>query len=180
MLTSFMTSHKLAVKPNILIDQGGRARLADFELDATIGEYYQTYAFTQYSDEDPEQSVAPERFIRRSLATEKSDCYALGMVIYEVLADQPPFKVPKGSILMMMVLSGERPGRPEGVKGRWFGDDLWEMLNRCWAEDEEIRPDIRTVRERLEQDSRTWDPKPLPSQENERVYDEAKDPILGV
>jgi serine/threonine protein kinase len=50
--------------------------------------------------------------------TKESDCYALGMVIYEVLSGQAPFASFKDFIVMRKVIEGERPGRPEGAEGR--------------------------------------------------------------
>jgi len=90
--------------------------------------------------------------------TKESDRYALGMVIYEVLTGEAPFTPVKDYIVMRMVINGERPGRPEGAKGTWFTDDLWRMLNLCWAKQPQNRPSIGAVRERLEQVSSTWKP----------------------
>ena len=83
--------------------------------------------------------------------TKKSDCYALGMVIYEVLSGQPPFMQFHTCIVMLKVIQGERPGRPNGPEGVRFTDDLWRTVNRCWEPLPECRPSAEAVLECLEQ-----------------------------
>ena len=105
--------------------------------------------------------IDPERFgSKGSRPTKKSDCYALGMVIYEVLSGQAPFAPYNGFTVMRKVTEGERPGRPEGVEGVWFTDDLWGMLKRCWMPQPGSRPSIDAVLECLGPVSRAWKPQP--------------------
>jgi serine/threonine protein kinase len=63
---------------------------------------------------------------------EKSDCYALGMVTYEILSGRRPFSPCTRPATMWKVLTGERPGRPEGEEGKLFTDIIWIVLERCW------------------------------------------------
>ena len=90
--------------------------------------------------------------------TKESDCYALGMVIYEVLSGKAPFMPLKEYIVMRKVLEGERPRMPEGTEGGWFTDDLWGLVNLCWEAQPDNRPSIEAVLERLNQVSATWEP----------------------
>ena len=74
----------------------------------------------------------PEPFgLKDGCPTKKSDCYALGMVIYEVLAGRPPFSEYKDTVVIRKVTEGERPGRPRGAQAAWFTDGLWGMLELC-------------------------------------------------
>jgi len=84
--------------------------------------------------------------------TKESDCYALGMVIYEVLSGQVPFAPDKDLIVMRKVIEGERPGRPQR-EGALFTDDLWRTLELCWATRRESRPRIEAALECLGQAS---------------------------
>ena len=64
--------------------------------------------------------------------TKESDCYALGMVIYEVLSGQAPFATNTSLAVIQMILEDKRPGRPQGEEGRLFTDAIWELLELCW------------------------------------------------
>lgn len=92
------------------------------------------------------------------LPTEESDCYALGMVIFEVLSGEIPFKLCKDCLVKYRVVGGDRPTRPEGAKGAWFTDDLWETLNLCWETQPQSRPRVQAVLECLERVSSVWKP----------------------
>ena len=96
---------------------------------------------------DPEQLYPP---------TKESDCYALGMVIYEVLTGQVPFAPLKDLIVIQMVIKGEHPQRLEGEEGAWFTDDLWEMLNMCWEAQPRSRPSVEIVFTSLQRASEAW------------------------
>jgi len=104
--------------------------------------------------------------------TRESDCYALGMVIYEVLSGKVPFASLREFIVMRKVLEGERPSMPEGSEGTWFTDELWTTLNLCWETRPEIRPSIEAVLERLSQVSGTWVP-PSPRAEEDTEEDDS-------
>lgn len=103
----------------------------------------------------------PDQFgFKDSKPTKQSDCYALGMVIYEVLGGRAPFAQFKDFIVIRKVTEGKRLGRPVGPEGAWFTDDLWQMLNLCWETKPENRPDAEAIMVHLEQVSRTWKPPP--------------------
>ena len=92
----------------------------------------------------------PEQFgLQDSQPTKESDCYAFGMVIYEVLSSQAPFASSANAVVIRKVLDGERPERPQGEESVWFVDDLWKMTELCWAARPESRPSIESVLECL-------------------------------
>jgi len=159
-------SKALLIKLNILIDQDGRARLADFGLLIIVSDStYHTSSSTPKSAGTTRwmspELLDPDRFgPKDGRATKKSDCYALGMVILEVLSGKPPFSGYSGLVVMRKVIEGERPGRPEGKEEVWFTDDLWEILEQCWLPQAERRPAIEAILECLQRGSTAWQPLP--------------------
>ena len=117
----------------------------------------------------------PERFgFGNGQPTRGSDCYALGMVILEVLSGKAPFKPYKDLIVVQKVVEGERPERPQGAEGPWFTDGLWETLGQCWSPRPEHRPTIEAVLKRLERVSITWRPLP-PCTDDDDVHTASDD-----
>ena len=123
-------------KVNILIDNERRARLADFGLltiisdDPTIRSAVVGATTAHWMS--PELLV-PERFgLKESHPTKASDCYALGMVIYEVLSGQAPFAQYSFLEVVQRVVDGERPKRPLGAREAWSTDSIWGTLELCW------------------------------------------------
>ena len=94
----------------------------------------------------PELLDDPKRFgLKKSCLTKESDRYALGMVVYETLSGQIPFaKVPLPAVILK-VLDGDRPARPRGLRGVWFRDGIWEMLELCWKPQPHERPGLDTI-----------------------------------
>ena len=146
-------------KDNILIDRDGRALLADFGFLAVVSDPTGPTALSSYTAGGTIGWMSPELLISFMRPTKQSDCYALGMVIYEVLSGQIPFAPCNRFVTLRKVMDGEFPQRPGGVEGARFTNSLWRMLNRCWATRPESRPSSPVVLECLEQVSR--DAKPL-------------------
>jgi len=166
---------RFLIKANILIDRYGHARLADFGLLTIVSDPTNYTASSSVAACGTTRWMSPELLdpdqfdLKDSRPTKQSDCYALGMVILEVLNGQAPFAHLKDFIVMRKVVEGERPGRPVGA---WFTDDLWRMLNRCWETQPESRPGIEAVLECLKRVSRVWKP-PSPQVDEDGKTDES-------
>ena len=170
MLTSILLPNTLSmiIKANILIDKDHRARLADFGLLTIISDSTNFATSSSHAKCGTTRWMSPEILnpdmfgFKDSRPTKESDCYALGMVVLEVLSGQPPLASDKDFVVMRKVMEGERPRRPGGSGGAWFTDDLWRMLELCWTAQPDGRPSIEAVLECLERVSGTWKP---PSQQ---------------
>ncbi|KAF9783960.1 kinase-like domain-containing protein [Thelephora terrestris] len=151
---------------NILIDGNANARLADFGLLSIMPD--NTDRLSSKSLTQPQAGtlrwMSPELLDSKSLnnrrirPTESSDCYALGMVVYEVLSGDVPFFRYGAFQAVLRVLKGKRPKRPTGAKGAWFNDDIWSVLEHCWKSTPSDRLEATDVLLCLEKGSRSWSP----------------------
>ena len=152
MLPSILPS--TLVKANILIDQACHALIADFGLLTIVSDPTNVSLSSSYTQGGTARWMGPElidpqRFgLKNGRPTKYSDCYALGMVIYETISGQVPFHKHADLTVFVKVLEGVRPSRWAG-----FTDDLWEMLELCWAPQPNTRPNIEYILHCLESDS---------------------------
>jgi len=98
--------------------------------------------------------------LKRGCGTKSSDCYALGMTIYEVLSGHVPFYKKSDHAPVPRILKGERPERPQGIEGVLFMDDIWGILESCWKPAPGDRPTVDRVLQCLEEASGFWTPLP--------------------
>ena len=138
------------VKLNILIDQTCHARLADFGLLTIMSDPANLVCSSSYGQGgtarwmSPEL-IAPEKFgFKKSHLTTSSDCYALGMVIYEAISGNIPFHEHIDIVASVKVILGEHPTR-----GEMFEEGLWKMMELCWTPQPDNRPSITDVLECL-------------------------------
>ena len=74
-----------------------------------------------------------------------SDCYSLGMVLYEIISGNVPFHKDIDFAVFVKVLRGARPHREEG-----FPNNLWNMMEQCWMPPPSDRPSVGDVLQCLE------------------------------
>ena len=100
------------------------------------------------------ERIAPDRFgFKNSRPTVFSDCYALGMVVYETISSNFPFHRDTDLNVSLKVVEGKYP--PRGAK---FTTSLWGMLEWCWAPKPTDRPTIEDVLRCLEMASDLSEP----------------------
>ena len=110
--------------------------------------------------------------------TRESDCYALGMVIYEVSRLNPshvqspvypsqvltgvrPFHRLRPLKSVLAVLGGERPEKPPNAESIGFSHTLWGLVQLCWSKSTSSRPTARHLLNHLSPASLTWAPPPV-------------------
>jgi serine/threonine protein kinase len=109
--------------------------------------------------------------------TKKSDCYAFGMVVYEVRIDvvvpalgkvgltydqvlcgNPPYwEITNSWAVTIAITEGDRPKRPEAAETLGFTKELWRIVQRCWLVDPSSRPDVRTILSHLNHATWSWE-----------------------
>ena len=113
--------------------------------------------------------INPERFgFEKSCPTKSSDCYALGMVVYETISGNLPFYEHADLAVFVKVLEGKHPTR-----GMRFTNSLWKMLELCWACPPKDRPTIEDVLRNFETGSNS--PVLPPPEADEEVEGEGDD-----
>jgi len=92
------------IKPsNILIDRNGNPILVDFGLA------HGTYETRETSYGGTPGFSAPEQFITKSLVGQPADVYSLGVLLYMILCDRPPFTATSASSLIKQVRDNDPP-----------------------------------------------------------------------
>ena len=89
--------------------------------------------------------------ISSSRPTQPADIYALGLVIYGVLAGSRPFHEQKWGEheVVYHVMAGVRPAKPVDAEQIGFGDGTWELVEECWVKESTRRPTIDQVLKHL-------------------------------
>ena len=195
--TKYLPTSHPSTKANILINEDRRACIADFGLTTITGVAIHTSArasqvslisndtlmsftaggtYRWMSPEllDPERFGIPEPEGNRP--TRQSDCYALGMVIYEVgihinesaliggwliipqvlCGHHPYVEVPSNLLVMSAIVEGNRPKKPEGATRLGFSNDLWIIIEWCWLEDRSKRPRTEDILSCLNDATAFW------------------------
>jgi serine/threonine protein kinase len=147
-LSAGLSSNMSSTKANILIDDSGRARIADFGLVTFISDPANTTAPSSTTNGGTTRWMSPELLhpekfgFKDTQRTRESDCYALGMVVLEVLTGRSPFAGLSEIDVMQKVTGGKSPERP---KDQWFTNDLWKTLKQCWSPRPKRRPAVEAV-----------------------------------
>jgi serine/threonine protein kinase len=141
-------------KYNILINNTGHACLADFGSFMLAADQLMDTPSSKPGGTlqwmSPEL-MDPERFgLEDGHPTKESDCYALGMVVYEVLSGMVPFAPYGDYVVLRKITEGDRPARPQGEEGELFTDDIWDTVQLCWKHQPRDRISADTVLSRLE------------------------------
>ncbi|GAB1524843.1 hypothetical protein RhiTH_007999 [Rhizoctonia solani] len=136
------------LKPeNILISQDHTPRLTDFG-NSALAEYTLQFTHSSTVQGMSLRWAAPEIIQEESKPTHASDVYALGMIVFEVISREMPYAGAKDSAIVFKVVGGVKPTRPEAhiPKGIEPADRLWSMLNSCWANEPQERPNAFEVK----------------------------------
>ncbi|GLC87452.1 Stk1 family PASTA domain-containing Ser/Thr kinase [Lysinibacillus piscis] len=136
------------IKPqNILMDAEGNVKIADFGIAMTLS----ATSFTQTNSVlGTVHYLSPEQ-ARGGTATNKSDIYALGIVLYELLTGELPFSGESAVSIALKHLQSETPSVrafdatiPQSVENVVLKATAKDSLHR-YATVEEMQEDLETV-----------------------------------
>ena len=170
-------------KANIMVDNNGHACLGGFGLLTIVSD--RSVVAPSAMTGGTIRWMSPERFdpdrfgLKGSHPTKESDCYALGMVIYEVLSGQTPYALCNQLVVVQKILDGERPARPHGVCGVWFTVGLWEVLELCWKPRPGDRPGLDAVLQCLQDTTRPSMPPDVDDGGTEAGVDDLSDTTVS-
>ncbi|CAB4435080.1 unnamed protein product [Rhizophagus irregularis] len=84
--------------------------------------------------------MAPE-LISDKQYSKASDIYSLGMLMWEIFAERPPFhNQPHNMDLALGIIDGRRPQMLSGIP-----DIFQQLIRECWMEDAKERPEIEKI-----------------------------------
>ncbi|KAJ7083618.1 kinase-like domain-containing protein, partial [Mycena belliarum] len=129
---------------NILVDDDGHPRLADFGLstyaDATVKSSTRTGSTRWMA---PELLSPGTEGFRRTFA---SDVYAFACVCYELYNGGHPFQdIRDDAAALLAVIDGKRPGRLASIPPQ-----TWELIQACWCHEPIKRLTLPSIVEKLE------------------------------
>lgn len=129
------------LKPsNIMIDSHNRAKITDFGLSE---ELLSAEAQTRVSLGTPSYQ-APEMLSRQSNTTQKTDVYALGIILWQICTSQNPYPSMSEDDVKRSVQAGKRPDIPTNMP-RYLAD----FIIKCWNHEPQLRPDTNGLRQQL-------------------------------
>ncbi|KAJ7745570.1 kinase-like domain-containing protein [Mycena maculata] len=77
--------------------------------------------------------------------TRESDVYSFGMLSYEMYTRTRPFGGVSSTNVVIYVAGGIRPQRPNSLDSPQLRDEMWELIQHCWAHDFAKRPKMADV-----------------------------------
>ena len=162
------------VKPsNILFDSEGRPLLTDFGIAKVLETDEATLTGTGLGVGTPEY-MAPEQW--RGIASEATDQYALGIVLYELLTGRKPYTADTPAAIAVMQATEPLPRPGKLVDG--IPEEVEKVLYKTLARDSQDRYESVSALKKALENINTRNDK-SPGEENIETFTYAADETLG-
>ncbi|KAH8833424.1 kinase-like domain-containing protein [Flagelloscypha sp. PMI_526] len=132
---------------NILINDEEEALLADLGITSVATSASESLGWESGTAglKGSVRWMSPEVVMNHESKTTARDIYAFGSTILEVVTGNPPWStIREDPNVILNLWQGNHPDRPSG-----FGNDVWNIVESCWACDPAKRPSATTVLERI-------------------------------
>ena len=131
--------HRDVTPGNILVSVEGVVKLADFGL-ARVRTHGTASLTVESEVKGTLPYLAPELMVGGK-ASERSDLYGLGAVLYELAVGEPPFSGANSYELIKKVCEGQLDGPPLGEAAKAFPAEFLALVEAMLARDPEARPE---------------------------------------
>lgn len=165
-LSAVSVAHKHRIihrdlKPqNILVDQSGNCKITDFGIAVALSETSMTQTNSLLGSV---HYLSPEQ-ARGSMATEQSDIYALGIILYEMLTGEVPFDGESAVAVALQHFQNDipsikkfQPNVPQALENVVRHATAKDPHDR-YASIQEMRQDLSTVLSASRRDEPVWYP----------------------
>lgn len=141
----YLHAHKIIHRDlkslNVLLDANDFPKVCDFGMSRKMPENNEYMS----GSVGTVQWMAPE-VLRSERYNEKADVYSFGIVLWELVTGDAPFKQMRDVQVTLAVLSNNaRPMMPPSVPPR-----LAKLIKVCWDNDPNVRPDFEIIAKMLE------------------------------
>ncbi|XP_047319947.1 serine/threonine-protein kinase CTR1-like [Impatiens glandulifera] len=134
--------HRDLKSPNLLVDSNYTVKVSDFGLSCSKAN---TFLSSKTAAGTPEW-MAPE-VLRDELSNEKSDIYSFGVILWELVTLQQPWKNMNATQVMAAVgFKRRRLEIPSQTNPK-----VAALIEACWDEDPLKRPSFSTIKQSLQQ-----------------------------
>ncbi|KAL1515502.1 hypothetical protein AB1Y20_002125 [Prymnesium parvum] len=134
---------------NVLLDENGVAKVCDFGMSHVMEDAAEAASSDSRAVGSP-QWTAPEK-LRGEKYDEKADTFSFGMLLYEVMARELPYKGNDSCEIIVGLITQllPRPTLSEEMKNKW-PQQLQDLMVKCYAEKPDDRPAFNVILDEFE------------------------------
>ncbi|EJD00027.1 kinase-like protein [Fomitiporia mediterranea MF3/22] len=140
---------------NVLVSDSGQATICDFGLSRII-EASRSLGRLTSTSKGTTRYMAYELLILGQKNSEKSDVWAFGMIVYEILTQLSPYAdCTNDAQVALAIFNGKLPSRPSDFDATTHIDPgishlLWDICRGCWVQDPQERCSMAEIVKRLQ------------------------------